>query len=102
MKTTTRRRIAQHIIDLDFGITKGFNAADVDATIRSMETRASQPLDEMVNSGSKDYSTLLLAACRYTAAIKGQQAAATELGAATQHLIALPQTAVFPSLASVS
>jgi hypothetical protein len=91
MKTATRSRISSHIADLDLG----FDAADVAATIRYMETRATQPLDEIVFYSldeillNKDYSTLLLAACRYTAALKGQEAARVELEAATANLITL-------------
>jgi len=89
MKTATRSRISSHIADLDLGIAKGFSDFDVETTILRMETRSDQNLDQMVNSGSKDYSTLLLAACRYTAAINGQVAAAIELEAATDHLLTL-------------
>ena len=92
MTASTRRRIASDITDLqhgNHGITKGFTDYDVETTIRRMETRSDQNLDQMVNSGSKEYSTLLLAACRYTAAVKGQQAAQVEMEAASDNLITL-------------
>ena len=91
MTDITRCRIAQHIIDLSRrgDIAEGFDEFDIEVTIKRMETRSDQNLDQMVDSGSNDYSTLLLAACRYTAAINGQQAAQVEMEAATAHLITL-------------
>ena len=97
MKTTPRRRIASDIADLvetPTGTANGFSIYDIAATINCMEARADQNLDQMVTARydtaiSKEYSTLLLAACRYTAAVNGQKAAQVEMEAATDHLITL-------------
>jgi hypothetical protein len=98
MTASTRRRITSDITDLNHGITKGFTAHDVEATIRRIETRAMKDLDQMAYAhlvhgrdlnAAKEYSTLLLAACRYTAAVKGQQAAQVEMEAASDNLITL-------------
>jgi len=102
MNARTRRRIASDIADLDAptGIAEGFDEFDIEVTIKRMEIRADHDLDAykalvqetadgLPKDWEKDYSTLLLAACRYTAAINGQVAAAIELEAASDHLITL-------------
>ena len=106
MTSSTRRRIASDITDLDHGITKGFTVHDVEATIRLIETRQEMGVSLLLGwyadvderawrkdgrdlNAAKEYSTLLLAACRYTAAVKGQRAAQVEIEAATDNLITL-------------